>query len=422
MNEINNLESLEYTEDYEIADMPKKGDRCVVALSGGLDSTYCAKILLDRGCTVIGATMDIIQDDLLKDILDKIDEINKKISDIKKDDLAHTKKKTLFLKTHEGGACFSPSHKKDIDDCRQFCESHEIPYYVIDLKNAYKKEIIDYVTKSYLMGVTPNPCVVCNERIKFGAFLDALRKKVDFDYFCTGHYAAVVKSKRGHYSIKKALDDKKDQTYFLYRLPQEVLKITRFPLYLTKKSDVKKDAERLNLAVAKKRESEDFATGVYFSALFPNGGRAGNIVDTKGTVIGRHTGLENYTIGKRRAIDTKINTPLYTLKINTQDNSITVGEKEMLLSDGCEVGNFLWKGGDLPLPLLAYIKVRLAATPVLSLIKPIKKSIDDKENYIVEFSTPISAVAPGQSLVLYDKNDIILGGGVIKSVLKKTDN
>lgn len=369
-------------EDFEVAPLPARGNVCLVAMSGGVDSTYVCNILQSRGCTVIGATMDIMQGGCY----------------------------------NKGGACFSPLHKKDIKDCKNFCAEHKIAHYVIDLKNIYKKKVLDEVVKTYLLGITPNPCVICNKEIKFGAFIDAIEELgIHFDYFCTGHYARVVQKKSIDkddytYYIQKSLDAKKDQSYFLSRLDSKTLSRVRFPLSDFYKEDVFNNSRQLGIPAAQKAESQDFATGDYFSSLFNNrGNKSGLIVDCNDKPLGKHHGIENYTIGKRRGLDTPLNYPLYVTKIDANENKIIVGKEDALYKSFCRLKNMHFQSGTPPeFPLKTTAKFRLASPCV-----PVTITKENDDLYNVTFDTPQKAITPGQTFVTYNSQNIITSSAII---------
>lgn len=371
---------------YKLANMPTAGDTVVVAMSGGVDSTVVAMLLLQNGCRVIGVTMTLVQND--------------------------------FPTNLSGSACFC-DNSASIQDCRDFCSAHNIDYHVVDLSAIYKEKVLNYVTTAYLDGTTPNPCVRCNEYVKFGALLDAVDAlNIKYDFFCTGHYAKIVRptqqdgtvSKDAPYLIARCLDDTKDQTYFLHRLSSTTLQKVRFPLCTIKKTQVFQIASEAGLAVAHKKESEDFATGGYFSALFQGiGGKAGEVVDLAGHVLGQHKGIENYTIGKRRGLGISVNYPIYVQTIDATKNKIIVAPEKDLYSSGLVAGDFVWAGGVVPhFPLRTFAKIRLASVQVAATVRYESGSL-----FTVDFDAPQKAVTAGQSVVLYNDADVIIGGGVI---------
>lgn len=370
----------------------KKGSSVAVAMSGGLDSSVSALLLKERGCNVFGVTMKLY------------------------------KEETPLLEDSRGcGACFSPIHKKDIEDAKKFCLAYGIPHYVADLSIEYESLVLNEVKRQYRAGITPNPCVICNKCIKFGALFKWLsNKRLPFDYYVTGHYANLIgkSSPSGlyRYNISQAADLKKDQSYFLYRLESKTLKQVRFILGGRKKEEVRQFAIERGLSVAKKRESQDFASKKYFDFLFHSLVRPGNILDLSGNIIGQHEGITNYTIGKRRGINTKINIPLYVYKIEAATNSIVVAPKDFLFSSALLASQFIWQIESPTFPYKVQVKIR-AASPLVSAIVT-KEGITreegrEEECFKISFLQPVLAVTPGQSVVLYD-NKVVVGGGIIK--------
>ena len=385
--------------NYVMQEMPKTGDTVVVGMSGGVDSTLTALLLLERGCKVIGATMSLWDGSL--------PEIN------------------TGTKTRE--ACFGPGEEENIEECRQFCETHSIEYHVIDVKETYKQEILEYFKREYRSGRTPNPCIRCNMLIKFGALLAGLENlNIKYDYFCTGHYAKIVRPDSGLFGTDKrpcmiagAEDVSKDQTYFLYRVPSETLEKVRFPLATMKKADVIKLAQEAGLDAANREESQDFIGEEYFDLIFSDKPSVpGDIIDLDGHVIGRHRGIEHYTVGQRRGLGVALSYPVYVHSIDAKNNLVVLAPNEALNSKSLIADDFVWAGGAEPDEAFdAMVKIRLASKPAPAKIEKYIKDENDNNEYKgqpwkVTFVEPQRAVAPGQSAVLY-KDGVILGGGVI---------
>ena len=377
-------------------EMPAAGDTVVVGMSGGVDSTLTAYMLKERGCKVIGVTMSlwddsfpVVQGDEAKAVKD---------------------------------ACFGPGEADDIEECRRFCAKYDIEYHVIDVKEQYKREVIEYFKAEYRAGRTPNPCIRCNRMIKFGALLQGVEALgIKFDYFCTGHYAKIVRPEKGLYGtdvrpymIASATDVSKDQTYFVYRVPSVVLEKVRFPLALMKKSEVFELAKKAGLAAAERAESQDFISSEYFDLLFADKPSVpGDIIDLDGHVLGRHRGIEHYTIGQRRGLGVAVSYPVYVHSIDAKNNVVVLAPSSALDSAGLIADDFVWAGDVVPPPeaepIEAMVKIRLASKPVKAKIRRTSPEADEWE---VMFESPQHAVAPGQSVVLY-QDGVILGGGII---------
>lgn len=407
--------------NYIEAELPKAGDTVCVGMSGGVDSTLTALLLKERGCRVIGVTMSMWDGSVPEGM--KIEDLH--------------------------ASCFGPGELKNISECTLFCTQNDIEYHVIDVKNEYRKKVLEYFKSEYRNGRTPNPCIRCNQTVKFGAFLDGISKAgISFDYFCTGHYAKIVRPKTGIFGTDKrpcmisgATDITKDQTYFLYRLSSETLERVRFPLANLTKAEVFELAKKANLASAARKESQDFIGQEYFDLLFSDKKSIeGDIIDLDGHVLGRHRGIEHYTIGQRRGLGVAVNYPVYVQAIDAKKNLVVLAPNDALNSDGLIADDFVWPAGIAPTePFAALVKIRLASRPVLAKIEPydlngISKSEIASDNnvsqknditsettadsyigvpYKITFDSPQRAVAPGQSVVIY-KDGVILGGGIIK--------
>lgn len=382
--------------NYIDQEMPQAGDTVVVGMSGGVDSTLTAYMLKERGCKVIGVTMSLWDDSFPV---------------LKGDDAKAVK-----------DACFGPGEADDIEECRRFCAKYDIEYHVIDVKEQYKREVIEYFKSEYRAGRTPNPCIRCNRMIKFGALLQGVENLgIEFDYFCTGHYAKIVRPEEGlfgttnrPYMIASATDISKDQTYFVYRVPSSVLEKVRFPLALMKKSEVFELAKKAGLAAAERAESQDFISAEYFDLLFADKPSVpGDIIDLDGHVLGRHRGIEHYTIGQRRGLGVAVSYPVYVHSIDAKNNVVVLAPSSALDSAGLIADDFVWAGDVVPPPecepIEAMVKIRLASRPVKA---KIRRNNPEGTEWEVMFETPQHAVAPGQSVVLY-QDGVIIGGGII---------
>lgn len=381
-------------------DLPKAGDTVVVGLSGGVDSTLTALLLKNTGCHVIGVTMSLWDGKLDVDV-------NKTLHD----------------------SCYGPGEAQDIEQCRKFCEEQGFEYHVIDVKEAYHKEVLEYFKAEYRAGRTPNPCIRCNRYIKFGALQLGIKQlDIDYDFFCTGHYAKIVRPVEGLYGtdvrpfmISSAMDQSKDQTYFVYRVPSDVLEKVRFPLANMKKKEVFRLAKEYGLAAAEREESQDFIPEEYFDALFADKPAVpGDIVDLDGKVLGKHRGIEHYTIGQRRGLGVSSSKPLYVHSIDPKNNLVVLASNDDLNADGLIADEFVWPGNIEPKESVeAFVKIRLASKPVPAVISRYEPKNGESfkgQPWKIAFQTPQRAVAPGQSVVMY-KDNVIIGGGIISKTL-----
>jgi tRNA-specific 2-thiouridylase len=334
-----------------------KKQRVIIGMSGGLDSSVAAYLLKQQGYDVIGITLKLY---------------------------------------NQGSRCCS---LEDIQEAG----------YIAD----YNKIIVDFCEK-YLNGLTPNPCVLCNEYIKFGLLLDKA-KQLNADYIATGHYVKKKFNKTNkRYYLEKGNDLKKDQSYFLYRLNQEQLNYALFPLSEYTKPEIRKIAEVSNIPLnLNKSESQEvcFVTKGKYPEFIKNNTDTeiipGNIIDKQGNVLGRHRGIIYYTIGQRRGIGISADKPLYVIKINPETNTVIVGYREDTFKSEFYVKNLNWVYyKNIDTELECETKIRYNSHPVKCIIKPLNNKV------LVKTKNPVSSVTPGQSAVFYKKN-IMLGGGII---------
>jgi tRNA-specific 2-thiouridylase len=359
--------------------MIEPGKRVVVAMSGGVDSSVAAALLKEQGCEVIGMTMQIWD-------------------------------YSSFTAEHgeSFGSCCSLD---DVYDARRVAESLDIPFYVVNFEKQFEKEVIERFCDDYFKGLTPNPCVICNQILKFETLLRRARE-LQADYLVTGHYAQLI-HEDGLFSLKKGQDRNKDQTYFLFTLTQEQMKYVRFPLGGMTKEEVRGHASRLGLKVAEKPESQDICfvpDGDYVRFLEEqrgSGSMDGDIVHVDGQVLGRHLGTYRYTIGQRRGLGLSWPQPLYVVGIDAENRKVVVGEKPYLEVSHCYVDNINWLI-DAPVKSIeAACRIRYRHQEAPSLITMLEDG-----SVRVDFHEPQSGVTPGQAAVFYD-GDRVLGGGWI---------
>ena len=308
-------------------------------------------------------------------------------------------------------ACYGPDEAEDIRAAKSVCARLGIQLHVFDCSKNFDEFVLRYFREGYLGGTTPNPCVRCNHLVKFGVLPDLARTSgLVFDRFATGHYARVEQAPSGgRFLLKRAADLRKDQSYFLYRLTQEQLASTLFPLGGLLKSRVRAIAREEGLPVHGRKESQDFYGGDLADILGQDG-REGDIVDREGRVLGRHGGVWNYTIGQRKGLGIAFPAPLYVTAIDARYNRLVVGPENETYSRSCVVRDCAWVEVDgLGEPADVRVKVRSGGRLVGAKISPF-----GADRTRVEFAEPVSSVAPGQSAVFYD-GDIVVGGGIIAS-------
>ena len=352
--------------------------RIAVGMSGGVDSSVTALLLKERNFDVFGISMTICSD-------------------------KHAKPRT---KRH---VCYGPEEQEDIKRAQEVCGIIGIPFYTINCSEQYQNIVLAYFRREYQSGRTPNPCVRCNELMKFDFLLGAARKTgLSFDKFATGHYVrAEHDTIDNRYILKKAKDRKKDQSYFLYRLSQIQLSQAVFPLGDYHKDEVKDIAHKQGLPVTNAHESQDFYSGDYCELLNIKE-KEGNIVDINGAVLGKHRGIWAYTIGQRRGLGISSPRPLYVIGIHRTKNEVVVGPEEDTYNETLVAKDIRWVSvQNIRGKMKVDAKIRSSHVGSRAVIKPIEWG-----KVHVKFDFPQRSISPGQSVVFYDE-DILVGGGII---------
>jgi len=354
--------------------------RIVVAMSGGVDSSVAAALLKEQGHEVIGMTMQLWD-------------------------------YTRFAGDGDNlsGTCCSLD---DVHDARRVAEQLGIPFYVINLEKDFQRQVIDRFCEDYFAGRTPNPCILCNQTLKFELLLRKARE-IEADFLATGHYARIV-PENGHYSLRKGRDPLKDQSYFLFTLTREQMTRVRFPLGDMSKEEVRNHAARLALRVAEKHESQDICfvpDGDYVRFLEEEHGEGrmdGEIVHVSGQVVGRHRGTYRFTIGQRRGLGIAWKEPLYVIGVDAQKKEVIVGEKEHLAVQRMVVSRVNWIDPEPEHSLSARCRIRYRHRETPAEITRLPGNRAE-----IRFHMPQKGVTPGQAAVFYEE-DRVLGGGWIE--------
>lgn len=339
-------------------------------MSGGVDSSVAAAILLEKGYEVIGLTMRLWDSD-----------------------------------------------SSSLDDAAFVCSKLGISHNVVDFRKEFEENVIDYFVREYTHGRTPNPCIACNKFLKFDAML-SYADELGADFIATGHYAKIEQQAES-FLLKKSSASQKDQTYVLYSLTQNQLKRTLMPLgSITNKDEVRKIAEELGLITAKKPDSMEICfipDNDYASFISRRTGIAnveGNFVDLNGNILGKHKGIINYTIGQRKGLGTTFGKPMFVLRIDAEKNEIVLGEKGTEFSSSLIAENINFISIAPPSgPIEVNAKVRYSAKEAGATVTPLSDGL-----FQVDFLSPQRAITPGQAVVLYERNsDSVIGGGIIKT-------
>ena len=343
--------------------------KVAIAMSGGVDSSVAAALLKEAGHDVIGMTMRIIPSDN------------------------------------------NSTHAES--DAADIARRLGIPHHVLDFRDIFASQIIDYFCREYRLGRTPNPCIPCNTHIKFGVLWEKA-SKMGADFLATGHYARIEKDNRDRYILKKGQDRRKDQSYFLYQLTQEQLSHSLFPVGNLTKDEVRRIAAELGLPAASRPESQEICFipdndhTRFLENYMPQAARPGPILDGRGNTLGRHRGITSYTIGQRKGLQIAAAERLYVTAIVPDRNAVIVGTREQTYGTELVADNLNWIA--MPAPkqsLIVKARVRYRHMEAEATITP-----QDNNTVYVKFTEPQMAITPGQAVVFYD-GDIVIGGGTI---------
>ncbi|MBE9078868.1 tRNA 2-thiouridine(34) synthase MnmA [Romeria aff. gracilis LEGE 07310] len=351
--------------------------KIVVGLSGGVDSSVAAAVLHNQGHDVIGLT--------------------------------------LWLMKGKGQCC-----SEGMVDAAQLCADLGLRYEVVDSRELFEQNIVDYLVAGYSQGVTPLPCSQCNRTVKFGPMLDYARTHLDTDQIATGHYARITRADTGRYELRRAVDRQKDQSYFLYDLTQEQLAASRFPLGEQTKAETRRVAAELGLHTAEKPESQDLCLVEQHGSmqkfldryLAP---KPGDIVDTSGVVLGQHRGIHHYTIGQRKGLGIAAPQPLYVVALDAARNRVVVGERTSGQQSECGVQRVNWVSIAPPQsPVRVQVQIRYRSAAIAATVIPLSVADALAPSARLIFDEPQFGLTPGQAAVWYDETDRLLGGGLIE--------
>jgi tRNA-uridine 2-sulfurtransferase len=354
--------------------------KIVVGLSGGVDSSVAAATLHQQGYEVVGLT--------------------------------------LWLMKGKGQCC-----SEGMVDAAKLCDDLGIPYHVVDSREVFEREIINYLVEGYGSGITPLPCSQCNRAVKFGPMLQYAKAELGCDRIATGHYARITQNPdTGRYELRRAVDPSKDQSYFLYDLTQEILAHCDFPLGHQTKVETRRIAAELGLHTAEKPDSQDLCLIEHHGSmqtfldkyLAP---KPGDIVDTEGRILGQHTGIHHYTIGQRKGLGIAAANPLYVVGFDRGKNHVIVADRSDAHWPDCTVQRVNWVSITAPAePLPVSVQIRYRSEAVGAMLVPLEPENPAGRVRLV-FDEPQFGVTPGQAAVWYD-GDRVLGGGLIEAAVE----
>ena len=355
--------------------------KVIAAMSGGVDSSVTAALMVEAGYDVVAVTMRLGTHD------------------------------TVEIESDKPNCC----SLEGVEDARRVAVQLGVPFYAVNYEEQFRKRIVDYFADEYVAGRTPSPCVICNQDLKFGRLLD-LATQLETDYVATGHYARIEQDpETGRHLLRKGVDDRKDQSYFLFSLTQDQLRRALMPLGEYTKDQVREIARKYKLRTSEKPESQELcfiADDNYKRFLkdrIPEKIQEGEIVDRVGKTVGKHQGIPFYTVGQRRGLGIAAGAPLYVTELRTRDNTIVVGKNADLLQDEMQVeGVNLITMDELTKPIRAHVKIRYRDAGAPATITPLSDM-----QAAVKFEEPRRAVTPGQAAVFYH-GDVVIGGGWIK--------